>query len=243
MGRRSPNWLWEPKIGLIGEPDPADCPRSRIALSVPKCPHRMLNRPHHKQGGVPLIAIVAPLPSINSHSGRDKHANGNPQIFSAPNLDESGCGNDTTTSYLAPHDPGAPRNDNVITPPPLVHHPSPWTVRQVGELIHQGRRISFRYGIHQLRYVQHGGEGRGHWSLIKRRPSFSSCPCAPVSHQSPMASMERGSSITRIFDNDLADIFHVNTGAVLCASNVRTGMCVSCHFRRAGPGPWVQEAV
>ena len=45
MGRRSPNWLWEPKIGLIGKPDPADCPRSRIALSVPKCPDRMLGPP------------------------------------------------------------------------------------------------------------------------------------------------------------------------------------------------------
>ena len=146
----------------------------------------------HKQGAVPLIAIVAPLHSINSHSGRDKHANGNPQIFSALNVGEkSGCGSDThhsarcttSSSYLAPHDPAAPRNDNVITPPPPVHHPSPWTVRQVGELIHQGRRISFRYGIHQLRYVQHGEEGRGQWALIKRRPSFSSCLAALQWHQ------------------------------------------------------------
>ena len=77
-GRRSSNWLWEPKIGLI---DPTDCPRSRIALG-PQMSRRRARPPTSR---VPyLIAILAPLPSINSHSGRDKHANGNPQIFSAP---------------------------------------------------------------------------------------------------------------------------------------------------------------
>ena len=40
-----------------------------------------------------------------------------------------------------------------------------------------------------MRYVRHGEEGRGHWALIKRRPSFSSSSTIPTMCRGPLVNL------------------------------------------------------